>query len=233
MLLPAAMPARATDPDTKLILNLWSHKLDSIHKLLVRHHWEKAEHKADKLSDEMLDMIVSGGGGRRDLGRATFLRAIALEGLGEHRLADWYWRLSVQLFPDLNDVDPRTNIPDSDLGEDAGGGSPQAIKAAAGLERITPANVERITEPKRIGGPEPSYPKAKLGTSVTVIVRVLIGDDRLRYEPRLLALTVSGGAMRPRLRRLWPVVTAHGTSSAASGSNARRSRAGRSRSLSR
>ena len=189
IVLPAAKPARATDPDKKFVLNLWSRKLDGIHKLLVRQQWEKAERKARKLSDQMLDMIVSGGGGRRYLGRVTLLRAIALEGLGEHRLADWYWRLSVQLFPDMNDVDPQTYIPGTDLGADAGGSSPAWLKAKSAHDGLKRSDVGRVIEPKKIDGREPRYPRAKIGTSVTVAVEVLIGEDGQLYEPRILDLT--------------------------------------------
>ena len=88
-----------------------------------------------------------------------------------------------------DDVDPQTYIPGTDLGEDAGGSSPQSLKAAAAHQRIAAADLGRITDPARIEGPEPNHPKAKVGTSVTVTVQVLVGEDGLPYEPRILDLT--------------------------------------------
>ncbi len=174
--------------ETDYIASLWSKKLDGIHDLLLKHEWGKAEKKARKLTQDMLDVIVSGPGGRQFLGKATFLRAIALEGLGDERLADWYWRLSAQLFPSMGTIDPRRYLPDTTLGSDTGDVSPARRRLESLYSGTERPDHSRVSLPEKIDGAEPKFPLAKYGTSVSVRVEVVIGEDGLVYEPKILDL---------------------------------------------
>ena len=188
LLLPSGYVG-AAHGETNFIDSLWSKKLDGIHDLLLQHEWKKAEKKARRLTEDMLDVIVSGPGGRQRLGMAMFLRAIALEGLGDHRLADWYWRLSAQLFPSMGTIDARRYLPNTTLGSATVETSPARRRLESLLQGEGPIDPKRMTAPEKIDGERPRFPYAKVGTSVSVQVEVVIGEDGQLYEPKIRDIT--------------------------------------------
>jgi len=177
--------AGAARGEGNYVHSLWSDKLDGIHELLLEHEWKKAEKKSRRLITDMVDVIVAGPGGRIYIAKAMFLHAIALEGLGEHRLADWYWRLSEQLFPAMGTIDARRYVPSTTLGSSTEENSPVRRRMESLFQMEGPVDSRRLTDPEKIDGRRPQFPHAKIGMHVSVVVEVVIGEDGLVYEPKI------------------------------------------------
>jgi hypothetical protein len=176
--------AHPSNPN-EYVANVWDEKIDKIHDLLLASQWKSAERKARKLSEEMIDLLYSGPGGKVILGRVCFLRAIALEGMGEKRLADWYWRISVQLFPSVEQIDVNRYLPDSQLGaaEVEYPGMDLEFPAQDVVSEL--ASAGRFTAPERIGGEDPRYPHAKIGGDNQITLTVLVATDGQVYFPEI------------------------------------------------
>lgn len=166
----------------------WSEELGRIHNLLMAHDWKKAEKQSRKLSDEMVDLIISGERGRDFLGTVSGFRAIALNALGLDREAHWYWNVAVQLCPTVGELDPKEYFPGSFLGTDW---TPDAL--------INPWHVDddegkelyeagRVTPPEKLKWKKPRYPRAQITFISTVKVGATVGKDGLPYEPEIIEM---------------------------------------------
>ncbi len=164
------------------LVRQWDRDLAGIEALLLNREWSEATKESERLSERMVALIVGGTGEAHYLGAVTALRAIALAGEGRVREAHWFWQVAQQLFPDTDrelpfHFDPRVHFlqqPPStpDITQ------PDDVAASVEAGHYVPPTIKHKRKPK--------FPKAEVEKTVNVRVEVIIDDDGVVYQPRIL-----------------------------------------------
>jgi len=203
-----AKAARSTI--TSQYLAAWQKEVLKIDGLLVAKKWKHANHRAEKLLDQICYHLVTGGRGLT--GAVVLERAVALAGLGKEHDAEWYaymanefWDRSADQLLRYGDIGLRLRRALSQMGQqdknaqsvvvDDGEGTvvlyPDDLRAVAGdpvFREGMAAQGDGLTAPEIISKRQPQYPVGVQWASGedTITIMTMIGKDGIPRSPTIV-----------------------------------------------
>lgn len=169
----------------------WGEKIKQSSDALQHGDYKRSLRIADRLINEMEEMLGPGDSSAQVFGIVVTHKALANVGLGNQNDALWYWHTALSLFPRLQEADL------SMFGEAGRFLKEHPPEPPAGLAETKPVTpqTQNVTAPRLLKRVDPRYPRGanEFDVGGILIVEVVIKKD--------------GNVTTPRVRKALPAPT--------------------------